>query len=100
MEKKTAHTRLSIVQELVTRGAVTATNSAMNCADNLGLSFDDMCDAISNLTTADFYKSMTTYNDHTIWQDVYKPTLACGKVYLKVTVKNNVLIVSFKEDTA
>lgn len=49
------------------------------------------------LTTADFYKSMTTHNDHTIWQDVYRPTTAVGDVYLKLTVVDDVLVVSFKE---
>jgi len=31
---------------------------------------------------ADFYKSMTTYADHTIWQDVYRPRTIHGSVYL------------------
>jgi motility quorum-sensing regulator/GCU-specific mRNA interferase toxin len=48
------------------------------------------------LTPKDFYKSMTTYADHRIWQDVYRPTTAAGDVYLKLTVIDDVLIVSFK----
>ncbi|EOJ5959527.1 TPA: type II toxin-antitoxin system toxin MqsR, partial [Escherichia coli] len=40
---------------------------------------------------------MTTYSDHTIWQDVYRPRLVTGQVYLKITVIHDVLIVSFKE---
>ena len=40
---------------------------------------------------------MTTYADHTMWHDVYRPTTAVGEVYLKLTVINDVLIVSFKE---
>ncbi|QOI58031.1 type II toxin-antitoxin system MqsR family toxin [Rouxiella badensis] len=97
MEKKTPHTRLHLVQALVAEGKVRATNTAMNGADELGLTFDGMCDAIKGLKMSDFFKSMTTYNDHTVWQDVYRPTLACGVVYLKLTVSNGVLIVSFKE---
>lgn len=46
---------------------------------------------------ATFIKSMTTYSDHTIWQDVYRPRLVTGQVYLKITVIHDVLIVSFKE---
>jgi motility quorum-sensing regulator/GCU-specific mRNA interferase toxin len=87
MEKKTPHTRLHLVQALVAEGKVRATNTAMNGADELGLTFDGMCDAIKGLKMSDFFKSMTTY----------KPTLACGVVYLKLTVSNGVLIVSFKE---
>ena len=49
------------------------------------------------LTTADFYKSMTTHADHEVWQDVYQPSTSVGDVYLKLTVVDDVLIVSFKE---
>ncbi len=49
------------------------------------------------LTAADFYKSMTTHADHRIWQDVYRPVTPVGEVYLKLTVIDDVLIVSFKE---
>lgn len=45
----------------------------------------DVCVDMS-LTTADFYKSMTTYADHTIWQDVYRPRTVHGSVYPKLTV--------------
>jgi motility quorum-sensing regulator/GCU-specific mRNA interferase toxin len=31
------------------------------------------------------------------WQDVYRPTTPVGEVYLKLTVIDDVLIVSFKE---
>jgi motility quorum-sensing regulator/GCU-specific mRNA interferase toxin len=56
-----------------------------------------MLGILMNLTSGDFYKSMTSYGDHRIWQDVYCPTTPAGKVYLKLTVVNDVLIVSFKE---
>jgi motility quorum-sensing regulator/GCU-specific mRNA interferase toxin len=40
---------------------------------------------------------MTTYADHRVWQDVYRPSTSDGEVYLKLTVIDDVLIVSFKE---
>jgi motility quorum-sensing regulator/GCU-specific mRNA interferase toxin len=40
---------------------------------------------------------MTTHGDRTIWQDVYRPKTPAGDVYLKLTVIDDVLIVSFKE---
>lgn len=40
---------------------------------------------------------MTTYGDHTVWQDVYRPHTAAGTVYVKLTVIDDVLVVSFKE---
>lgn len=49
-------------------------------------------------TSTDFYKSMTTYADHRIWQDVYHAKTAnSADAYLKLTVIDDVLIVSFKE---
>ena len=43
-------------------------------------------------------KSMTSLADHRIWRDVYHTKAAGGAtVYLKRTVIDNVLIVSFKE---
>lgn len=41
----------------------------------------DVCVVMSR-NAADFYKSMTTYADHTIWQDVYRPRTIHGSVYL------------------
>jgi motility quorum-sensing regulator/GCU-specific mRNA interferase toxin len=40
---------------------------------------------------------MTTHADHRIWQDVYRAETENGEVYLKLTVIDDVLIVSFKE---
>ncbi len=56
-----------------------------------------MLNVVMALTPADFYKSMTTHADHTVWQDVYRPRTPAGDVYLKLTVIDDVLIVSFKE---
>ncbi|MDR1989001.1 MAG: type II toxin-antitoxin system MqsR family toxin [Acidobacteriaceae bacterium] len=48
------------------------------------------------LAPADFYKSMTTYADHRIWQDVYRPHTRAGDVYLKLTVADGLLISVFQ----
>jgi motility quorum-sensing regulator / GCU-specific mRNA interferase toxin len=63
----------------------------------LGSALSDMLAVVMALTPADFYKSMTTHADHTVWQDVYRPSMQAGDVYLKLTVMDDVLIVSFKE---
>lgn len=39
----------------------------------------------------------TTRADHRIWQDVYPPMTRAGRVYLKLTVIDDLLVVSFKE---
>ena len=49
------------------------------------------------LSSKDFYKSMPTHADDKIWQDVYRTSTPAGEVYLKLTVVDDVLIVSFKE---
>jgi motility quorum-sensing regulator/GCU-specific mRNA interferase toxin len=63
----------------------------------LGFDFDGMLAVILALSRSDFYKSMTTHADHRVWQDVYRAVTAGGEVYLKLTVIDDVLIVSFKE---
>ena len=97
MEKKTPHTRLHVVQALVAAGKVRATRSALDSAIELDIDFDGMCAIIMALTSKDFFKSMTSYESHKVWQDVYRPVINEVMLYVKVTVIDDVLIVSFKE---
>lgn len=99
MEKGTPHCKLSVVKALVEAGKVRATATAYNGARELGINdMGGMCAVVLALTSADFYKSMTTHADHRVWQDVYHAKTARGdEVYLKLAVIDDVLIVSFKE---
>jgi motility quorum-sensing regulator/GCU-specific mRNA interferase toxin len=97
MEKRTPHCQLSIVKSLIEEGKVRSTFSALAGGAALGFDFKGILSVVSALTPKDFYKSMTTYADHRVWQDVYRPTTKAGEVYLKLTVIDDVLIVSFKE---
>jgi motility quorum-sensing regulator/GCU-specific mRNA interferase toxin len=97
MEKRSPNSTLLRVKALVEAGKVRTTHTARAGANALGLSYSDMLAVVMALKPADFYKSMTTYADHTIWQDVYRPKTPAGDVYLKLTVIDDVLIVSFKE---
>ncbi|MCL1859982.1 MAG: type II toxin-antitoxin system MqsR family toxin [Proteobacteria bacterium] len=97
MEKRAPHCKLTVVKALVEAGKVRATHSARFGATGLGFDLSDMLDVVKALTPADFYKSMTTHADHTVWQGVYHPNTKAGDVYLKLTVIDDVLIVSFKE---
>ncbi|MEY4769067.1 MAG: hypothetical protein RL637_1706 [Pseudomonadota bacterium] len=97
MEKQTPHCKLSFIKALVENGKVRSTVSALKSAAALELDFNDMLAVINALTPADFYKSMTTHADHRVWQDVYRAKTESGEVYLKLTVIEDVLIVSFKE---
>ena len=97
MEKRTPHYKLAVVKTLVEADRVCTTYAARAGANELGFTLSDMLDVVMALTPADFYKSMTTHADHTVWQDVYRPNTQAGDVYLKLTVIDGVLIVSFKE---
>lgn len=99
MEKGTPHCKLPVVKALVEAGKVRATATAYNGARELGINdLDGMCAVVLALTPADFYKSMTTYANHQVWQDVYHAKTASGdEVYLKLTVIDDLLIISFKE---
>jgi motility quorum-sensing regulator/GCU-specific mRNA interferase toxin len=97
MEKSTPHCKLPIVKALIAAGRVRATYSAVSGGAAMGFDFEGIIAVILELSPADFHKSMTTNADHRIWQDVYRPTTSAGEIYLKLTVIDDVLIVSFKE---
>lgn len=97
MEKRTPHCKLSVVKALIDAGKVRTTHAVRVGADALGFDYSGMLAVVLALGPADFYKSMTTHADHAIWQDVYRPNTSAGDVYLKLTVIDDVLIVSFKE---
>ncbi|NMM25955.1 MAG: type II toxin-antitoxin system MqsR family toxin [Glaciimonas sp.] len=97
MEKNKPHCKLSVVKAMIEAGKVRSTMSALVGGTALGFDFEGVVGVVMALTSADFYKSMTTRADHRIWQDVYRPTTTASEVYLKLTVMDDVLIVSFKE---
>ena len=97
MEKSIPHCKLSAVKALLETGKSRVTRTARTGASTLGFDYPGMLAVVSALLPSDFYKSMTTYEDHTVWQDVYHPVTPLGDVYLKLTVVDDLLIVSFKE---
>ena len=80
---------------MIEAGKVRSTQSALIGGAALG--FDGIVSVVLALAPTDFYKSMTTHADHKIWQDVYRRKTQAGEVYLKLTIIDDVLIVSFKE---
>lgn len=97
MEKRTPHCPLERVKVLVSAGRISPTTASLRGAQALGMDYPDMLEVITALERRDFYKSMTSYVDHRVWQDVYRPLTAKGYMYLKLSVVDDVLIVSFKE---
>lgn len=82
MQKSTPHCRLPAVKALIQAGKVRATVSALVSGAALGFDFQGIIGVVVALTTADFYKSMTTHAVHRVWQDMYRPTTPAGEVYL------------------
>jgi motility quorum-sensing regulator/GCU-specific mRNA interferase toxin len=97
MEKRTPHCKLAVVKSMVAEGKVRITISALAGGAARGFDFEEIVGVVAALTPRDFYKSMTTHADHRVWQEVYRPKTPAGEVYLKLTVIDDVLIVSFKE---
>lgn len=73
------------------------TRSAMIGATELAFGLNEILEVLVALVPGDFYKSMTTHADHRVWQDVYRPNTKTGGIYLKLTVIEDVLVISFKE---
>ena len=97
MEKKSPHFPLVRVKEYAQAGSVRITRAAYAGAAELGIDKQGMLNIVCSLCARDFYKSMTFYNDHTQWQDVYRPESPEGKLYLKLSIDEGLLIISFKE---
>lgn len=97
MEKGRPHYPLAKVISCIEEGRARATTSALSGAAQMGLSFRDILAVVGDLKNQKFFKSMTTYNDHQVWQDVYHVQTSAGEAYLKLTVVDGLLIVSFKE---
>jgi motility quorum-sensing regulator/GCU-specific mRNA interferase toxin len=97
MEKRVAHYHLSEVQALLAEGKVRATTTALAGAAALEIDFQGMKAVVAGLTALAFYKSMTAYNDHRTWHDVYHAAVGDDEIYIELTIIDGVLIVSFKE---
>jgi motility quorum-sensing regulator/GCU-specific mRNA interferase toxin len=97
MEKRSPHFRLAAVKWLLQSGQVRTTLTALRDARALGLDEVEMFAVVEALTPKDFHKSMTTYADHRCWQDVYRPMTELGRICMKLTVAEGLLVVSFKE---
>ena len=99
MEKRAPHYDLAGIQEQVARlGPAAFTKTALDGGREMGLTSGEMLAVIAALTRRSFYKSMTTYADHRIWQDVYySPTPVDKEAYIKVTMRGAAPVIQFKE---
>ena len=87
MEKRTPHYPLAQVKEYVSMKGIEAfTMTARRNGFALGLTQAELVAVVLALTRIQFYKSMTSYHDHALWQDVnHAPLPTGGTAYVKVS---------------
>lgn len=59
-------------QEFCSVRSLRMTRTAQNTAWTLGLALADVVLVVQSMKREHFYKSMMSYADHTLWQDVYR----------------------------
>lgn len=75
------------------------TSSALRDAVALGFDRAGVVETISGLERKMFYKSMTTFADHRVWQDVYHVPARGMTLYVKfqANMVTEFTVMSFKE---
>ena len=99
MEKRSPHYDLARVQADVARlGAAAFTKTALDGGRSMGLTTAEMLAVIASLSRREFYKSMTTFSDHRLWQDVYHAATPVRRyAYIKITLRDAAPVIQFKE---
>jgi motility quorum-sensing regulator / GCU-specific mRNA interferase toxin len=78
---------------------LSVTGTALRNAAALGFGRTEIVGTIQTMQRGHFYKSMTSYVDARLWQDVYHVPSRVGVLYFKFTadVITDFLLLSFKE---
>ena len=78
---------------------INATTVALKGARSLGLTVNGMISVIQVMERKHFYKSTTSNDDHTVWQDVYHVPYEDNVIYVKfiADVVTEFRLLSFKE---
>lgn len=86
MEKRRPHYSLAGVQAVVADPKSRPfTLAALQGGRAMGLDVAQMRQVVCGLTSAHFYKPMTTHRDARLWQDVYHASTPRGEAYIKIT---------------
>ena len=100
MEKRKPHYALmDIKAAFCDPDRLNRTFTSKRDAIDLGMNDAAVVGVIQALTVSDFDKSMTSFANHRIWQDVYRPIIDDRTIYLKFTLdaQQAFLLISFKE---
>lgn len=87
MEKRKPHYSLASIQKVVADPANKVfTATALDGGLEMGLEEREMRDVVCMLTPRKLFKSMTTFRDPGVWQDVYHAMTPVGLMaYIKIT---------------
>jgi len=101
MEKKRPTYNLEAIKE--TLGSVETlaiTSTALRNATALGFDRFGIVEVVAGINRRMFYKSMTTFTDHRLWQDVYHVPVGNMVLYIKFQADSitEFVLVSFKEN--
>ena len=98
-KRKPSHDLESFKRAFNRTDGVSIATSALRSAAALGLNRRGIGEIIQTMERQHFYKSMTSYADKTVWQDVYHVPSELGVLYVKFTagVVTEFLLLSFKE---
>ena len=84
MEKrKPSYSLGAIKAAFATTATLRMGTAAQRSAIALGFSTEEIVKTIQCIMPGMFYKSMTTYADHRVWQDVYHVPSMVGVLYVK-----------------
>ncbi len=99
MEKKKPHYSLDLIKELISQDQWRITRQAYITAyKDFEFVDEDILKVILGLAPKDFYKSMTSYDNFKLWQDVYRPKIQSTGAYIKLNILDeNTVIISFKK---
>ena len=78
---------------------IAVTGTALRTASAMGFGRADIVSTIQTMQRRHFCKSMTSFNDHRLWQDVYHVPTSVGVIYIKFTADavTEFLLLSFQE---
>ena len=99
-ERSIARYDLQTVQWLVGQGELSCiiTTAARDGARECGLSVGELVEAVLELSTVNFYKSMGAEKRPGMWQDVYHQSFRGVELYIKLQISpaGDAVVVQFK----
>ena len=87
------------VRNLAEAGRVRFTLKALRELAGLGLGLDqdDACDILARLTAGDFSERLLSEQTGE-WMYIFKPVVAATRIYVKVIVRRDCIVISMHED--